>query len=1360
MGFRSSTQVYLFLESLNSARPSNTSWVSSSSANLLEALVNPPNGLIRLTECIKRPSEPGNMANWSFIRGTLPVLEYMSSEWVIRSTINHNVNALYGILHHNFQTLQNTIETFMPRMMEARAFRDTGETTKAISGLSLFTSMFVAFFEYTCRYQNALKVNLGMRGLIEQLAKWFYEWESAIESSAPFDDPCQELTPPTRRFRVSELRKKVEPLLNVINRTRVVVHQPSDPQQEVQQNIAIYRHEATLARLQREFQGPGNLRTEGPRHDNDKVEIQEIRIAPTQEELLCRLPPYLPGNIPGAPHQHAAEDVQRLLDIQFRLLREELVAPIRSAIQLLSDDLAQPGRTKTQLGDIMKAGGGRYRGQVDAGQDSVIFSVFTNVTFGPFTVDRRGCSVGLFMDTPPGADARHKDAKNRISYWETASKKRLAQGGLVALLIKDKGGPLEIFVGLIASNAKELKESAQNSPKRIGIRVSFFDAEIELRAARQLQENQKPPGDQTRLLLEAPVLYEGIRPFLSALQVEPERLPFANYLRHHIDPEYLSRLPITPPLYAQRPGFSFDLKPVLRRDSTIGSLRLDANDPLSVANARKQLAESSSLDGSQADAVVDALTREISLIQGPPGTGKSYTGIEIIKLLVKNGVTPIVLMAFTNHALDHMLLSVLDNVTKNVARLGSRSADERISQFSLDKLTRDSSEHKGIIGRKYAAMKETEEEMDKLMNAMTKKHVPRQDINETVLLDCPDHYDNIFVTPPRWIGAYYAEHCAIEDSGWDKQKTKKGNPNKLDFWRDGRDIEWLTPPVPKGKARKSNNADGHAETIHQVQVQKHRSERLIFLQEHGESAIPPIPAGNRSLATLQEDARVWSMSIQERKKLFQHWKLIALKRTSESRLANFTRFRQNHAEARQEYQDTQDQVQVNLLKGTHVIGCTTTGAAKLVSLFASIEPQVMIVEEAGQVLEAHVLATLVPSISQVIMIGDPKQLRPNLVNYKLSIDNYDTGKIYRFDRSLMERLSDSGLHMSRLDVQRRMRPEISSLIRNTLYEGLIDNPHVKNYPNVRGMQHNMFFMSHCHREAGGGDDSVSKYNQYEVDMIYGLVKHLLRQGCYGVSSDSGTIVVLSAYLGQIPKINAKFRGEITTVVDERDMDQLAEQGIDTDIATVGQVELSKRVLVRTLDNFQGEEGDIIILSLARNAGSPFVKDVTNLEYDKTAKSSVGFLKSINRTNVGLSRAKQGLYILGNAPELATASKMWATVLQELDSKNLIGQGFPIACSRHPDYIRAIDHPDMFAVHAPDAMQLPIIMRSYMPLQGEPYSPDSSVLIPSIGYSVTQMIPIIWLSNAQQNAQGFVHSSIRAENYAMKIVESVASRFPM
>ena len=46
-----------------------------------------------------------------------------------------------------------------------------------------------------------------------------------------------------------------------------------------------------------------------------------------------------------------------------------------------------------------------------------------------------------------------------------------------------------------------------------------------------------------------------------------------------------------------------------------------------------------------------------------------------------------------------------------------------------------------------------------------------------------------------------------------------------------------------------------------------------------------------------------------------------------------------------------------------------------------MKPKVLVVEEAGQVLEPHILASLVQSVQQVIMIGDPLQLRPNISNY-------------------------------------------------------------------------------------------------------------------------------------------------------------------------------------------------------------------------------------------------------------------------------------------------------------------------------------------------------------------------------------------
>ena len=65
-------------------------------------------------------------------------------------------------------------------------------------------------------------------------------------------------------------------------------------------------------------------------------------------------------------------------------------------------------------------------------------------------------------------------------------------------------------------------------------------------------------------------------------------------------------------------------------------------------------------------------------------------------------------------------------------------------------------------------------------------------------------------------------------------------------------------------------------------------------------------------------------------------------------------------------------------------------------------------------------------------------------------------------------------------------------IRNTLYPALEDHELVRNYPPVRGIAKNVFFLTHSHKENSGVEDSASKYNLYEVKMIRELVLYLLR----------------------------------------------------------------------------------------------------------------------------------------------------------------------------------------------------------------------------------------------------------------------------
>lgn len=84
--------------------------------------------------------------------------------------------------------------------------------------------------------------------------------------------------------------------------------------------------EALLAQIATtHYDEPGQLRPEGPRHDNDDDDFQCIEIAPTNSELQCEHPPALPINHPAAPHHLPLGTMKRHLDVHFRLYREEFV---------------------------------------------------------------------------------------------------------------------------------------------------------------------------------------------------------------------------------------------------------------------------------------------------------------------------------------------------------------------------------------------------------------------------------------------------------------------------------------------------------------------------------------------------------------------------------------------------------------------------------------------------------------------------------------------------------------------------------------------------------------------------------------------------------------------------------------------------------------------------------------------------------------------------------------------------------------------------------------------------------------------------------------------------------------------------
>lgn len=481
------------------------------------------------------------------------------------------------------------------------------------------------------RFKNVLVTHPPLRPLVLSLRQWMNAWVAGIISTPPtFDDPLATTSSSARDHIIQHLNGQVDRLVSIVERKNGEMERIEQRMRDLALAATPSRavSEGLLAALENAYEGPGQLRREGPRHDNDFVDVSDIRIAPTHGELTCRSPPFLPANFYGAPHPLPSESTERLLDIQFRLLREELMyvvlmvprsladhlvysAPLRSSIQLVLDDLLSTTRD-TRLADLMRHRGGKYRGHI-FNQDAVMFNAYTNVSFGPLVPDRRGMSIGLEMDSPPGR-ARSGQSSARARFWENMASKRLMQGGLVALIWQRPNRDIAVHLGTIASSARDLVDSTRHSADRLSIRVAFFDAELELRAIEGMRRSSWDDGG-VKLLVEATVMYESVRPFLDALRVEPEIVPFSKYLTHH-PPEYLSQVPVALPAYARVPGFSFQLSSLFPPDAGVDDLVLSVSDPDSIATARQLLRERSILDPSQADAIITTLTSEVALIQG------------------------------------------------------------------------------------------------------------------------------------------------------------------------------------------------------------------------------------------------------------------------------------------------------------------------------------------------------------------------------------------------------------------------------------------------------------------------------------------------------------------------------------------------------------------------------------------------------------------------------------------------------------------------------------------------------------------------------------------------------------------------
>jgi len=948
---------------------------------------------------------------------------------------------------------------------------------------------------------------------------------------------------------------------------------------------------------------PGDLSDLGPRHDNDSACISHIRIMPTALEIKSSRLEYFPGVDPF--HFHVP-GVEGLLDRHFRLLREDNIRLLRDEIRMEID---------TNRG---------HNAGVNRAPHSVRTFAYHEAELYQMNFHRsRGLDL-IYRFPQPAAVYKMRENERR-KWWQ--SSRRLQNGALVCVL-DFRGNPLFCSV-----SSTGLSNEKTNGPKAIlsedlpvwtnvyadanlaYVVLSLVETDVD-NTTLALENLDHHNSGSYKTILEFPsILLPSFQPTLQALQRMQGnlKLPFAEFLAPvaPVAPGSGGFYSIPPPVYATTKDFTFDLSCLT--DNEPMELSVSSGNSFDLAKFQRL----SKLDEAQTAALVATLNRSLALIQGPPGTGKSFTGIALIRVLLANQAKaflgPIICVCYTNHALDQLLETLVKHKVKQVIRVGSRSKSEALQDLTLRNVTRKMQQTQTErLSYSMSKLKMTDllHDMNRCLHDPSAEGV-MEPIKRFLLQNNQNHAHELF----RGHGS--------------DDRFPRGNQSPLSPLHN-----WLSC---RGKmnTRFENNRE-------------------------------------RSIVEL-EKVSLFSMSRMEREKLHSHWIAEMKKSLKESLLDSL----EDYAELRVKENKAKEELDLRCLQQASIVGVTTTGLARIVHLLERLESKVLICEEAGEVLEAHTLSTLLPSIEHVILIGDHLQLRPHIQNYDLQSDSR-SGKQYSLDMSLFERLVQpptdgdtiARVPFSVLETQRRMHPSIAALIQSTLYPTLKNSGPVAQYPEVLGMRKRLFWHDHRNLEAKASGDqllSTSHSNDFEVAMVAALVAHLVRQGAYR----STDIAIITPYLGQLRKLQTELGKMFAIVLDDRDLVELESKGIDLEKDQELAPGLAKTTLldalrIATVDNFQGEEAKIVVVSLVRS----------------NKENKCGFLRTPNRINVLLSRAQHGMYIIGNS-ETSRQIPMWDQVIQMLEEQGNLGTSIQLCCPRHPDTAIEIKAPDDFSQLSPE-----------------------------------------------------------------------------
>ncbi|KAH9993020.1 AAA domain-containing protein [Russula vinacea] len=301
------------------------------------------------------------------------------------------------------------------------------------------------------------------------------------------------------------------------------------------------------------------------------------------------------------------------------------------------------------------------------------------------------------------------------------------------------------------------------------------------------------------------------------------------------------------------------------------------------------------------------------------------------------------------------------------------------------------------------------------------------------------------------------------------------------------------------------------------------------------------------------------------------------------------------------------------------VGEGSNKARRLVSLqtiLANVDRQLRVVKAKVFKLRQEMITDVLKQtdVSQhVVLIGDHKQLPPVIRSREAQLRGLNI--------SLFERLTEESVVPSiMLDMQYRMHPEISRFPSSEFYarslkDGTVDSggnvlaqlqPPVSEHLVINaltGGRPSVVFLDHDGLEA---TKDRSRINVTDAAIVCAVLEDLL---CRNEGLRGEDIGVISPYMAQISLLNYLLN------VDPDHRDRFHKALGSSRAGELAQIE------VKTVNGFEGRQKEVVLFSTVRN----------------NAAGALGFLADRRRLNVGLTRARRGLFVIGGLATLRAGS---------------------------------------------------------------------------------------------------------------------------